>query len=575
MTAVKLDAVDVQSYIARSLLDGFEGAAGYSQRFGLHYVNFQDADRPRTPKESAHFFSSVIQNNGFPRVVTRKLPQSLQKDISMHPRLPSLPASEVPSEAKVVWEKFSGQTGLERDMFFYGTFPEDFRWGVSTAAYQIEGAWDADGKGPSIWDSFVHVPGNIKNNATGDIACDSYNKMDADLYLLRGLRVNSYRFSLSWPRIFPNGTNRSINSYGVGYYNRLIDGLLAQNITPMVTLHHWDLPQALQDIGGWRNPALAEIFASFADFCFQTFGDRVKFWMTFNEPLLIAWRGYDSAVFPPNVKDDPGYSAYQVTHTILKAHARAYHIYDQKYRASQKGVISLSMSIDWVELEVPNDPRNVEAADHHMQFEVGWFAHPIFKNGDYPEAMKWKVGNRSELQNLPSSRLPVFTEEEKEYIRGTADVFCLNYYVTNLIKHKTTRLTPFSYEDDREQILTTDPSWPTTANHNRAVAWGLRRVLNWIKAEYGNPPIYVTENGVSTNAQVDDISRIFFLKTHIDEALKGRVLLSNPTHYNRFHIFCSVCGSCNRILASEVEVTISLSSSRCRIDLVGHSIKPA
>nr|XP_020635330.1 lactase-phlorizin hydrolase [Pogona vitticeps] len=524
LKAVKLDAVDVQAYIARSLLDGFEGPAGYSQRFGLHYVNFKDADRPRTPKESAYFFSSVIENNGFPRVVTRKSPQTLKEDISMPPRLPSLPASEVPSEAKVVWERFSGQTNFEQDMFFYGTFPEDFRWGVSTSAYQIEGSWDADGKGPSIWDNFTHVPGNIQNNATGDIACDSYNKMDADLYSLRGLRVNSYRFSLSWPRIFPDGTNNSINSYGVGYYNRLIDGLLAQNIRPMVTLHHWDLPQALQDIGGWQNPDLAEIFASFADFCFQTFGDRVKFWMTFNEPLLISWRGYDSGVFPPNVKDNPGYSAYQVTHTILKAHARAYHIYDQKYRATQKGVVSLSMSIDWVEPEMPNDPRNVEAADQHLQFEVGWFAHPIFKNGDYPDAMKWKVGNRSELQNLPSSRLPVFTEEEKEYIKGTADVFCLNYYVTNIIKHKTTRLTPFSYEDDREQVLHNDPSWPTTANNNRAVAWGLRRVLNWIKVEYGNPPIYITENGVSTNANVDDITRIFFHKTHIDEALKAYTL---------------------------------------------------
>ncbi|KAH0621363.1 hypothetical protein JD844_022550 [Phrynosoma platyrhinos] len=524
LKAVKLDAVDVQSYIARALIDGFEGAAGYSQRFGLHHVNFEDANRQRTPKESAYFFSTVIENNGFPAMVTSKNLQLLKKDASMPPRLPSLPASEVPSKAKVVWEKFSKQSDLERDMYFYDTFPEDFLWGVSTSAYQIEGGWDADGKGPSIWDTFTHIPGNIKNNDTGDIACDSYNKADADLYLLRALRVNSYRFSLSWPRIFPDGRNHSINTYGVDYYNQLIDGLLAQNIIPMVTLYHWDLPQALQDIGGWLNPELVELFDSYADFCFQTFGDRVKFWVTFNEPIAISSLSYDLAVFPPNFKDDPGYAPYKVTHIILKAHARAYHTYDRKYRANQKGVVSLSLNMDWVEPKTLNDPRNIEAADRFLQFMGGWFAHPIFKNGDYPDAMKWKVGNRSELQKLPSSRLPVFTEEERQYIRGTADVFCLNYYTAKIIKHKTTKLRPYSYQDDQESLLETDPSWPTSAMDNmRAVPWGLRRLLNWIKEEYGNPPIYITENGVGlkSKSEVDDTSRIFFYKTHIDEILKA------------------------------------------------------
>ncbi|XP_061468687.1 lactase/phlorizin hydrolase [Rhineura floridana] len=524
LKAIKLDAVDVQSYVARSLIDGFEGTAGYSQRFGLHHVNFEGANRQRTPKESAYFFSTVIKNNGFPSVIPRNFLQPLKKDVSVAPKLPSLPPSEIPSKAKVVWEKFSNQTYLERDTYFYGTFPEDFLWGVSTSAYQIEGGWDADGKGPSIWDNFSHIPGNINNNDTGDIACDSYNKVDEDLYLLRALRVNSYRFSLSWPRIFPNGRNHSINSYGVDYYNWLIDGLLAQNITPMVTLHHWDLPQALQDIGGWANPMLVELFDSFADFCFQTFGDRVKFWITFNEPFMISWLGYGLGVFPPNRKGNPGYEPYNVTHTIVKAHARVYHTYDQKYRESQKGVISLSLNMDWVEPKTVNDPRNVEAADRYLQFTGGWFAHPIFKNGDYPDAMKWKVGNRSELQKLPSSRLPVFTDKEREYIRGTADVFCLNYYTAKIVKHKITRLKPYSYEDDQERVLEIDSSWPSSALENmRAVPWGLRRLLNWIKEEYGNPPIYITENGVGikTNSDVEDISRIFYYKTHIDEALKA------------------------------------------------------
>ncbi|XP_064291315.1 lactase/phlorizin hydrolase isoform X2 [Passer domesticus] len=522
LKAVKLDAVDVRSYIARSLIDGFEGPAGYSLKFGLHHVDFEDSNRPRTPKASAYFYSSVIEKNGFPsQALSRFAPVVFDRPVPS--KLPNLPASEVPSKAKVVWQKFSSQTAFERDMYFYGTFPEGFTWGVSSSAYQVEGGWDADGKGPSIWDNFTHVPGNVNNNSTGDIACDSYNKVEEDIYMLRALGVKNYRFSLSWPRIFPTGRNNSINSHGVAYYNRLIDGLIANNITPIVTLYHWDLPQALQDIGGWESSELIDLFDSFADFCFQTFGDRVKFWITINEPNIIARLGYGEGLFPPNVKE-PGTAPYRVAHIFLKAHARVYHTYDDKYRASQGGVIALCPFISWAEPKTPSDPRDIEAADRYLQFLVGWFTHPIFKNGDYPEVMKWKVGNRSELQNLPSSRLPVFTAEEREYIRGTADVFCFNTYSSKIVSHSTTRLKPFSYEYDQEVSVTVDSSWPSSAlTDHRPVAWGLRRVLNWIKEEYGNPPIYIIENGVGKKAKsdVDDNARIFYYKTYIDEALKA------------------------------------------------------
>ncbi|NXI38882.1 LPH hydrolase, partial [Galbula dea] len=523
LKAVKLDAVDVRSYIARSLVDGFEGPAGYSLKFGLHHVNFKDSNRPRTPKASAYFYSNIIEKNGFPSKNLGRFSTPVVFDQPMPSKLPNLPASEVPSKAKVVWQKFSSQTDFERDMYFYGTFPEDFTWGVSSSAYQVEGGWDADGKGPSIWDNFTHVPGNIKNNDNGDIACDSYHKVEEDIYLLRALGVKNYRFSLSWSRIFPNGRNNSINSHGVDYYNSLIDGLVANNITPIVTLYHWDLPQALQEIGGWESSVLIDLFDSFADFCFQTFGDRVKFWITFNEPQVIAWVGYGIGKFPPNV-NDPGNAPYRVAHILLKAHARVYHTYDDKYRASQGGVIALCPNIDWVEPQTPSDPRDIEAADRYLQFLVGWFTHPIFKNGDYPDVMKWKVGNRSELQNLPSSRLPVFTAEEREYIRGTADVFCFNTYTSKIVTHATTRLRPFSYEYDQEVSTKVDSSWPSSAiTGHRAVAWGLRRLLNWIKEEYANPPIYIIENGVGikTTSDVDDNSRIFYYKTYIDEALKA------------------------------------------------------
>ncbi|XP_057626296.1 lactase/phlorizin hydrolase-like isoform X2 [Chionomys nivalis] len=522
LKAVKEDLVDVRAYVARSLIDGFEGPPGYSQRFGLYHVNFTDSSRPRTARRSAHVFTGIIERNGFPAKELRRTPVPMKADFSSRATTFYNSPSEVPSQAKVVWEKFSRQPKFERDLFYHGTFRDDFLWGVSSSAYQIEGGWDADGKGPSIWDNFTHSPGNtVKDNATADIACDSYNKLDDDLNILRTLKVKAYRFSISWPRIFPTGTSSSVNEHGVNYYNRLIDGLLQSNIFPMVTLFHWDLPQALQDIGGWENSSLIDLFNSYADFCFKTFGDRVKFWMTFNEPLYLAQFGYGSGVFPPNVQD-PGWAPYRVSHALIKAHARVYHTYDEKYRQEQKGVISLNLNTHWVEPKDPGVLRDVEAADRMLQFSLGWFAHPIFRNGDYPDVMKWHVGNRSELQHLPGSRLPSFTEEEKAYIRGTADVFCLNSYSSVFVQHSTPRLNPPNYDDDRELTVSDMDSSLTSPSMLPAVPWGMRRLLNWIKEEYGDIPIYITENGHGLNSPtLDDTQRIFYHKTYINEALKA------------------------------------------------------
>ncbi|KAM8933998.1 lactase/phlorizin hydrolase [Pelodytes ibericus] len=520
LKAVEVDGVSVESYIVRSLLDGFEGSHGYSQRFGLLYVDLENTNRQRTPKESAYYFANVIEQNGFPLTKRNRAPSSRWP---CHKKLEPLPASRVPSEAKVVWDKFSSQADFDRDMYFHGTMPDDFKWGVSTSAYQIEGGWDADGKGPSTWDTFSHAPGNIDDGSNGDIACDSYHQLDADLYMLRSLGVTSYRFSLSWSRIFPSGQGAP-NDKGVEYYNRLIDGLVSSNISPMVTLYHFDLPQALQDLGGWENDVVLEAFHSYAEYCFSTFGDRVKFWMTFNQPHSIVAAGYGMGIFPPQVNDG-GYAPYRVAHRLLKAHAKVYHTYDKKYRTSQGGVISLSLNTDWAEPKDRNDPRDIDAADRYLQFTLGWFAHPIFKNGDYPEVMKWQVANKSDLQGLSSSRLPVFTEEEKAEIQGTADVFCINAYTTKLVTHSATKLNPASFLTDMDTAEEFSSGWPTTAlSAHRAVAWGLRRLLNWIKEEYGDVYVYVTENGVATSnsPDYDDTGRLFYYKTYIDEALKAQ-----------------------------------------------------
>ncbi|XP_063069542.1 lactase/phlorizin hydrolase-like [Engraulis encrasicolus] len=524
MKAINLDRVDVQMYTVQSLMDGFEGPKGYSERFGLHHVNFEDMNRPRTPKASAYYYSHIAQMNGFENVQARPV---LDIARSVLQKRQGLAASEVPSRSKVVWEQFSHQTKFQRKFYHYGTFPEDFLWGVSSSAYQIEGAWNMDGKGKSVWDTFTQKPDStIPNKDNGNVACDSYNRMEEDLYMLRALKVKSYRFSLSWSRIFPDGNITSLNTKGVEYYNSLINGLLANNIAPIVTLYHWDLPQALQDLGGWNDVDMINTFNDFCDYCFSTFGDRVKFWITFNQPHTIAWSGYGLGQIPPNV-EEPDQAPYNIAHNLLRAHAKVYHMYDVKYRPTQGGLVSISLNADWVEPKDPNTPREVVAADRALQFQLGWFAHPIFKNGDYPDAMKWQVGNKSELQGLEQSRLPIFTDEEKASIQGSADCFCINAYTTKVVRHETTRLTPPSYETDQDLAKEEEEdSQPSALKDQRAVAFGLRRLLNWIKEEYGNPLVYITENGVATDPDttVDDTDRVFFYKTYIDEALKAHNL---------------------------------------------------
>ncbi len=193
----------------------------------IAYVYFEGSDRPRTPKASAYYYSKVIERNGFAETTAKANMEIYGNKIGIT-GLPSLPPSEIPSKSKVVWEKFSPQTKFERQLYHYGTFPEGFQWGVSSSAYQVEGGWNADGKGTSVWDTFTQKPGNIPNNDNGDVACDSYNKIDEDLYMLRALKVKIYRFSLSWSRIFPKAINLLLTRRGVDYYNRVIDGLIAK-----------------------------------------------------------------------------------------------------------------------------------------------------------------------------------------------------------------------------------------------------------------------------------------------------------------------------------------------------------
>ncbi|XP_053554228.1 lactase/phlorizin hydrolase-like [Bombina bombina] len=475
---VEIDGVNLKGYTAWSLMDTFEWNSGYSVRFGLHHVNFINPSRPRTPKRSAIYYASVIHNNGIP----------MEKE----------------------------------EEFLYGEFHKGFAWGVASSSYQIEGAWRTDGKGLSIWDQFSHSPDTIENNDNGDVACNSYNRLEQDVALLKELKVTHYRFSISWPRVLPDGTVKTVNEIGLNYYIRLVDALLAANITPQVTLYHWDLPQALQDIGGWENETIVERFKEYADLLFKRLGDKVKFWITHNEPYIIANLGYGYGVFAPGISR-PGEAPYIVGHNLIKSHAEAWHLYNDTYRAKQGGLISITINSDWAEPINPYKQEDADAVERYMTFFAGWFADPIFKNGDYNEIMKTNIRERSLAQGLSKSRLPEFTESEKMRIKGTYDFFGLNHYTSVLVATAIYPNSEQSYDADRGVYVLSDRTWLGSGSvWLKVTPFGFRRLLNWIKEEYNNPPIYVTENGVSERGtNLKDVWREYYYKNYVNEALKA------------------------------------------------------
>ncbi|KAI8514032.1 hypothetical protein Bbelb_083560 [Branchiostoma belcheri] len=415
-----------------------------------------------------------------------------------------------------------------RDAFRPGRFPDGFIWSTATASYQIEGGWDADGKGESIWDRFSHTPGKVDRGDTGDVACDSYNKYREDVQLITGMGLRYYRFSLSWTRIFPDGTSTSgPNQAGVDYYNNLINELIRNGVTPMVTLYHWDLPQNLQDTyGGWVSEGIVQHYNDYATFAFQTFGDRVRYWLTFNEPWAVCYVGYGLGMHAPGIQDERN-STYLCAHNILKAHAGAWHTYDRNFRADQGGQVSITLNSDWAEPRDPDRAADVMAADRFLQFYLGWFANPIYsREGDYPAVMKETMLAKSQAEGLRESRLPQFTQDEVNFIRGTSDFFGLNHYTTRIIEDNVVIGATPGYTNDRDVAQYTAPEWTRAQSQwLYEVPWGLRRLLNFIKMNYGDPEVLVTENGRSdgdvTPPVMQDRNRICYYITYIDEVLKA------------------------------------------------------
>lgn len=412
----------------------------------------------------------------------------------------------------------------------FGSFPDGFMWGTATASYQVEGAWNKDGKGVSVWDTFSHTDGKIEDKSNGDIACNSYENFQQDVDMMKKMKVNHYRFSLSWTRLLPEADASKFNQAGVDYYNKVIDSLLAAGIQPCVTLYHWDLPQCLHDKGGWLDDMIVSKFEEYANFCFKTFGEKVRLWITINEPHVNCAFGYASGFHAPGVQD-PLVGFYKVSRTMLLSHAKAYRLYDSKYRASQKGRISITLNSDWCEPRDPTNEDDKKAAEFYIESTLGWFAHPVYIDGDYPKVMRDAIDKKSAEYGMTGiDRLPVMSDEEKKLIKGTHDFFGLNHYTTQLATKLSEETKKYQMHPDLDAFIHPNPQWEKGGSEwLYIVPWGLRKLLCHIKKAYGDPTIIITENGCSwrqsaentDKKNLEDTQRCNYITNYINEALKA------------------------------------------------------
>ncbi|CAI8879596.1 GH1 family beta-glucosidase [Methylococcus capsulatus] len=374
-------------------------------------------------------------------------------------------------------------------------FPERFLWGVATSAYQVEGSPLADGAGPSNWHRFCRQPGRILNGDTGDTACDHYRRFREDVALMKALGLSAYRFSIAWSRIFPEGKGRT-NWRGIAHYQALVETLLEHGIRPMATLHHWDLPAALEDLGGWANRDSAGWFADYAHTVIRALGNEIDLWATLNEPWVIMDAGYVSGVHPPghrSLKDAPW-----VTHNLLRAHALAV----QAFRADGRGQIGLVVNLEpkYALTDSRDDRAAAERAHAYMNRQ---YLDPVL-HGAYPD----------ELAEISALHWPSFESEDLRLIQEPIDYLGINYYTRAVVRHDPSGGPLEVTAVPQHGVEHTEMGWEVYPQ-------GLKDVLAWVKARYGDIPLYITENGAAfadpegENGRIDDTRRIAYYRSHL------------------------------------------------------------
>jgi beta-glucosidase len=524
----------------------FRWVDGFTNRFGLIYIDYKNASLPRFPKKSSHWYGDYArthavydsEGHGSELVVVNN-----EGNASIEPD-----ADE--DQPVVIIEQPDATT---------------FVWGVATAAYQIEGAVNDGGRGSTIWDTFSALPGKTDHGDTGELADGSYYRVKEDVQLIKDMGLKSYRFSIAWSRIMPTG-QLPVNQVGVDHYNAVLDELERQGIEPLVTLYHWDLPSGLEDLyGGWLSPEIERDFVAYADVAFAAFGDRVKMWSTMNEPWTFCLFGYVTGLFAPGrcsdrsicTEGDSATEGYIAAHNVLNSHAAAVELYRTKYQSSQGGKIGIVLNQDWAE-PLTDDPLDVAAAERKNEFTMAWFADPLVF-GRYPESMVRLVGDR----------LPQFTPEQKVRITGSYDYFAINHYST---KYYYDPLRPLQEGEIRVEAPISavvgvgadesSPSasrslfdtsgnlgWPADQANKESkydmhgqligpeaasswlhvVPWGFHRTIMWNHFRYTvdgkRPVIYITENGcdvpgendMTLDTVLDDTFRIEYYRLYLLE----------------------------------------------------------
>lgn len=391
------------------------------------------------------------------------------------------------------------------------TFPADFTWGTATASYQIEGAFNTDGRGESIWDRFSKTPGKVVNGDTGDQACDHYNRFEEDIAIMKDLGVSAYRFSIAWPRLFPQGDSVR-EERGFDFYNRLINALIEAGIEPMVTLYHWDLPQALEDQGGWANRLIVDAFGDYATACAEAFGDRITTWITLNEPWCVSWLGYSNGVHAPGKKDFN--LAIAASHHTALAHAAA-------ARAIRKvcpnATVGLTVNMNNIHNESPGDQDvNDFAALNDSNLNRWWI--DAFSTGQYPKNLIEIYGDRVNGLIHPG---------DAELLEVQTDFLGINYYCDGFVRSPRPEDKPAIEGGFMPFPQRVDGSAPTELAQNlTAMGWvvtpvGLGELVKRVHRDWPQIPyIVITENGssyddVKVNGQVDDIERTAYLVAHL------------------------------------------------------------